>query len=139
MNIKMKQYVNEVYLENFKDMVYLDITCEGSFDIQMEADGYVWGNSNRIVVTHITMPQSGLLFTYTGDLRIVQVTMGDVYKQKHFVQNKRITDEVQAIESIWSLDTSRYEDYDQSNKGKHIGITKVKTKVGSKKTANINN
>ena len=57
------------------------------------------------------MPQSGLLFTYTGDLRIVQVTMGDVYKQKHFVQNKRITDEVQAIESIWSLDTSRYEDY----------------------------
>ena len=135
----MKQYVNEVYLENFKDMVYLDITCEGSFDIQMEADGYVWGNSNRIVVTHITMPQSGLLFTYTGDLRIVQVTMGDVYKQKHFVQNKRITDEVQAIESIWSLDTSRYEDYDQSNKGKDIGITKVKTKVGSKKTANINN
>jgi len=139
MNIKMKQYVNEVYLENFKDMVYLDITCEGSFDIQMEADGYVWGNSNRIVVTHITMPQSGLLFTYTGDLRIVQVTMGDVHKQKQFVPVKRITDEVQAIESIWSLDTSRYEDYDQSNKGKDIGITKVKTKVGSKKTANINN
>ena len=137
MDIKIKQYVDELYIEDYEDIAYLDIFYKGTFNGQMVSDGFVFVIRNRIIITHIDLDPSNILMTYSGNLKIQKAYAYTFDKQKHTVGLSRVVDEIQMIESTWDGSNTKYEDYNKTNKYLRKKNTTIKKKLGSKKLIHI--
>ena len=137
MNIKIKQYIDEICVENYEDIAYLDIFYHGTFLGEMISDGFVFVRKNRMIITHIELDPSNVLMTYSGNLVIDEIFAYTYDNQKYPVYVSRVVDEIQTIKSTWSDSTTKYEDYNKTNKYVRNVKTTIKRKLGSKKLIQI--
>ena len=133
MDVKIKQYVDGVYVEGYTDLAYIDITYKGKFKGQMVADANVFVLKNRIIITHIDLEKSGYLFSYEGNLDILKVAVGGLDKSIYFVPIERNSDEVQDIKSLIGKSYELYTALDKTNKNMKLLETSMMKKVGSDK------
>ena len=133
MNIRIKQYVDSLYVENYQEISYLDIKYSGGFDAQMVSDCDVYMNHKNIIIFNIDLHESGLLMNYNGNFIITRVLAYTHDKSRYYVPTRRITDEWGKVGSVWSNSTGTWESYDKSNRKKKRIPTSISQVVGSNK------
>ena len=133
MDIRIKQHIDELYLENYQDISYLDIKYGGSFNAQMVSDCDVFLQERRIIIFNINLQESGLLMTYDGNFIIRSVLAYTHDKVRHYIPTTRVTDEWGKVGSDWVENRATWESYNRSNRMKKRVQTSISKVVGSKK------
>ena len=116
-------------LENIQGF---DIKYKGSIEIDPAQDNWIiQANKNRIIGICLNTTSSALLFTYTGELRILSAK----YVQNNEQHRSRIT--LQGVD-YWELDREKWED-DNSLWGTRNGTYLVGSKKRKTTVKNLEN
>ena len=129
MNMSFYQDFNSVYVENYEPTVLIVIHFNGSFDGDMVSRGLSYVRRNKIYLVLLKEHPDNILFNYSGDFRISKVFAYTSDKRQHWIFTKKASDEVQRITAEWNTSTSKYTDYNRSNKKKTYRKTILRKRI----------
>ena len=118
MNMNLLQDFDSVYVENYEPIKMLIIEYRGSFDGEMIARTNHVVKDNHIFFFGIGLDSTNILFNYNGNFRIKKVFAYTMEGKKRWVAVKTTSDDVNRILAEWNVSTSKYTDYNRSNKHK---------------------
>lgn len=126
MSISLTQHINTIEINNAHSLKALEIQYSGTIIAEIGGNVVSGMNKNKIIIVFLEDPQE-LLMTYYGNFNINQVK---AYNSKELVDIdlNTITDDYSKINSKWEESTTKYEDYNRTNKY----ISKIKSLLSFK-------
>tara|TARA_R110002020_G_scaffold223840_11_gene433083 strand:- start:402 stop:908 length:507 start_codon:yes stop_codon:yes gene_type:complete len=116
LNAKLIKSPYEVSIENMYNLSMLEIGYNGTLVADFKEEVVVILRKNKIRIYFKEIPQSDVLMQYYGNFKIVSVFARDRNNIKIKITRKNISDEVQHITSKWNESTTKYNEYNKSNR-----------------------
>ena len=129
MNMSFYQDFNSVYVENYEPTVLIVIHFNGSFDGDMVSRGLSYVRRNKIYLIRLREHPANIVFNYSGNFRISKVFAYTSDKKEYGLVAEKASDEVQRINAEWNSSTSKYTDYNRSNKKKTYRKTILRKRI----------
>lgn len=115
--MKIYKDFNKLYLENYQPSQVIEIFYNGFFNGNMVASGNIIVTENKIFLINIALDRTNVLFTYDGNFTIKK-TYAYIDGQVKIIRTYSESDDINAIESTWNQTTSKYTDFNRTNRRK---------------------
>ena len=137
--MKITQTENTINLEYSGSIVALDIRYRGDFVGEIQGNTVSGAKGGRMIIAFLEPPQDTLM-TYEGNFNIISYL---AYNDEGLIKGrsiKKISDELNKINSKWSISDTKYEDFNKSNRYKKVKKTELTyTRMGKKVKLNHKN
>ena len=137
--MKITQTENTVSLEYSGSVSALDIRYRGNFVGEIHGNTVSGVKEGRMIIAFLEPPQDTLM-TYEGNFNIISY---EAYNDEGLIKGRNIkktSDELNKINSKWSISDTKYEDFNKSNRYKKVKKTELTyTRMGKKVKLNHKN
>ena len=118
MSITLTQHINTIEITNAHTLKALEIQYSGTLVADITGNVVSGLNKDKIIILFLDEPQEHLI-SYYGNFNISQIKAYGIEQKQVYtipIDINTITDDYIKINSKWEESTTKYEDYNRSNK-----------------------